>query len=97
MVTIPKVPVGVSTITTLALIVGAVAAFLAEWASSGDPNTGLGGLATALVAILFGGRAAQVVRATPPGGMALDPIPLAPGEAGELPAPTPPRPTDPTG
>jgi len=64
MVTIPKVPVGPSTRVTIGLIVGAISAFVTDWVSSGDPNTGLGGLIVALAGILFGGRAAQVVGAT---------------------------------
>jgi hypothetical protein len=86
MVSIPRVPVGVSTVTTLGLIAGAIAAFLGEWASSGDPNTGLGGLVVALGGILFGGRAAQVVAAARPAGEVFS------GElvSEPLPAPTPP-------
>ena len=92
---IPKVPIGVGTVATLAAILGAVAAFLGEWASSGDPNTGLGGLVVALVGVLMGGRSAQAVKATVPAPL-LEPVELV-GPSPDLPRPTPPMPTDPPG
>lgn len=61
---IPSPSIGVGSLTTIAAIIGAVGVFISDWASSGDPSTGLGALVAALVAIFFGGRSYQAGKIT---------------------------------